>query len=94
MNTEMALAQLGISVADLTPEQRRKFDADGYFIVEDVFSPAEVEEMRSEYDRLRAIEGEYGDEISPSTLGPIVGKPEVVREARIGKLSIGAKSPL
>jgi hypothetical protein len=60
MNTEMALAQLGISVADLTPEQRRKFDVDGYFFVEDVFSPAEVEEMRSEYDRLRAIEGGYG----------------------------------
>ena len=60
MNTEMALAQLGISVADLNPEQRRKFDEDGYFIVENVFSPAEVEEMRSEFDRLRSIEGEFG----------------------------------
>src|SRR5260370_14075300 len=60
MNTELALAQLGISVADLRPEQRCKFDEDGYFIVEDVFSPAEVEEMRSEFERLRAIEGDYG----------------------------------
>ena len=60
MNTEMALAQLGISVADLNPEQRRKFDQDGYFIVENVFSPSEVEEMRSEFDRLRSIEGEFG----------------------------------
>lgn len=60
MNTETALAQLGISIADLTPEQRRKFDEDGYFVVEDVFSPAEVQEMRSEFDRLRSIEGEFG----------------------------------
>jgi ectoine hydroxylase-related dioxygenase (phytanoyl-CoA dioxygenase family) len=60
MNTETALAQLGISIADLTPEQGRKFDEDGYFVVEDVFSPAEVQEMRSEFDRLRSIEGEFG----------------------------------
>ena len=60
MNTETALAQLGVSVADLTPEQRRKFDEDGYFVVEDVFNPAEVAEMRSEFDRLRSIEGEFG----------------------------------
>jgi len=60
MNTEAALAQLGVSVADLTTEQRRKFDEDGYFVVEDVFNPAEVAEMRSEFDRLRSIEGEFG----------------------------------
>ncbi|MBV9288338.1 MAG: phytanoyl-CoA dioxygenase family protein [Hyphomicrobiales bacterium] len=60
MNTEMALAQMGISVADLTPEQRSKFDGDGYFIAEDVFSQAEVEEMRSEFERLRSIEGDFG----------------------------------
>lgn len=60
MNTETALAQLGISAADLTPEQRCKFEEDGYFVVEDVFSSAEVQEMRSEFDRLRSIEGEFG----------------------------------
>jgi ectoine hydroxylase-related dioxygenase (phytanoyl-CoA dioxygenase family) len=60
MNTETALAQLGISVGDLTPEQRRKFDEEGYFIAEDVFNPAEVEEMRSEFERLRTIEGDFG----------------------------------
>ena len=60
MNTETALAQLGISLADFTPEQRRMFDEDGYFVVEDFFSPSEVEEMRSEFDRLRSIEGEFG----------------------------------
>ena len=49
-----------ISVADLAPAQRRKFDEEGYFIAENVFSPAEVDEMRAEFERLRAIEGEYG----------------------------------
>jgi ectoine hydroxylase-related dioxygenase (phytanoyl-CoA dioxygenase family) len=60
MNTETALAQLGISAGDLAPEQRRKFDEEGYFIVENVFTPAEVEEMRAEFDRLRSIEGDLG----------------------------------
>lgn len=60
MNTQQALAALGVSTSDLTAEQRRKFDQDGYFVVENVFSPAEVEEMRSEFDRLRKIEGELG----------------------------------
>jgi ectoine hydroxylase-related dioxygenase (phytanoyl-CoA dioxygenase family) len=60
MNTQQALAQLGISTADLTPEQRRQFDEDGYFVVEDVFGPEEVAQMRSEFDRLRSIEGEFG----------------------------------
>src|SRR5579872_3815665 len=60
MDTKQALQLLGISASDFTPEQRRQFDENGYFIVADVFSPAEVEEMRSEFDRLRKIEGEYG----------------------------------
>ena len=60
MNTEQAMAQLGISLADLTPAQRRQFDDDGYFVVADVFSPPEVAEMRSEFDRLRDIEGQFG----------------------------------
>ena len=60
MNTQQALAQLGISTADLTSKQRRQFDEDGYFVVEDVFDPDEVAEMRAEFDRLRSIEGEFG----------------------------------
>ena len=55
MNTEMALAQLGISVADLTPEQRRKFDEDGYFIAEDVFSRGG---SRGNALRIRALAGD------------------------------------
>jgi hypothetical protein len=60
MNTQQALAQLGISDADVTAEQHRQLDEQGYFVVPDVFTPTEVEEMRSEFERLRRIEGEYG----------------------------------
>jgi len=60
MNTSEALAELGITVNDLAAPQRKQFDEDGFFIVEDVFSPFEVAEMRNEFDRLRAIEGEFG----------------------------------
>ena len=60
MNTQEALSQLGVFPSDLTPEHRRQLEEDGYFIVAEVFSPAEVEEMRSEFERLSAIEGEYG----------------------------------
>jgi len=60
MDTKQALLLLGISPSDLTPEQRRRLDEDGYFIVGNVFSAVEVEEMRSEFDRLRKIEGEFG----------------------------------
>jgi hypothetical protein len=60
MNTQEALAQLGISDADLTAEQRKLLDEQGYFIVPDVFTPAEVDEMRSEFERLLQIEGAYG----------------------------------
>jgi ectoine hydroxylase-related dioxygenase (phytanoyl-CoA dioxygenase family) len=60
MNTVEALRQLGITADTLTPEQRRQLDEEGYFVVPDVFSPAEVEEMRSEFERLRTIEGQFG----------------------------------
>jgi len=57
-STAEALAALG--VGPLTEEQKRQFDEQGYFIVEDVFTPDEVAEMRSEWERLRGIEGELG----------------------------------
>ena len=60
MDTAQALAELGVSVNDLTDEQRRSFDELGYFIAENVFSPDEVAEMLGEVDRLTKIEGEFG----------------------------------
>ena len=60
MNTAQALAALGIGEDSLTQEQLRALDVNGYFIVPEVFSPEEVAEMRAEFDRLQALEGNYG----------------------------------
>lgn len=60
MNTAQALAELGISDATLTDEQKAKFDRDGFFIAENVFTPEEVAIMKAEFDRIRGIEGEFG----------------------------------
>jgi ectoine hydroxylase-related dioxygenase (phytanoyl-CoA dioxygenase family) len=60
MNTAQALRELGVSIGDLTDEQRRSFDEKGYFIATNVFSPDEVAEMRGEVDRLTEIEGAFG----------------------------------
>ncbi len=45
---------------DLTDTQKRALDEQGYFVVENVFSPAEVAEMKAEIARLNAIEGTFG----------------------------------
>ncbi|NBW29431.1 hypothetical protein EBR37_03555, partial [bacterium] len=60
MNTEKALAELGVTVNHLTATQRTQFDKDGFFVVENVFTPAEITEMCNEFDRLLGIEGEFG----------------------------------
>ena len=60
MNTAEALTDIGLKSLELTDEQRRQLDEDGYFIVPDVFSPDEIAEMLSELDRLQTLEGEFG----------------------------------
>lgn len=59
MDTLQALKELGVS-PDLTEAQRRALDEQGYFIVEDVFGPADLAEMRAEIRRLADIEGAFG----------------------------------
>lgn len=51
MNTEQALADLGVTPADFTDEQRRKLDEDGYFVVPDYLTTEQVAELRTEFDR-------------------------------------------
>jgi hypothetical protein len=60
MNTEEALASLGIPRPALTPEQRRSLDEQGFFVVPDVFTPAACTAMAAEFDRLHAQEGAQG----------------------------------
>lgn len=63
MDTSSALRAL--NVQGLTGEQRRRFDEDGFFILDAVFTPQECTEMGAEFDRLLAEDGEdAGMEVS------------------------------
>lgn len=61
MNTADALAALGVTDADFTPEQRRQFEEDGYFVVPDYFSAEQVEALRAAYDRFEEDAVVYHD---------------------------------
>ncbi len=76
MDTRMALDALG--VAPLTDEQRDAFDRDGFFILHDVFTPAQSARMAAEFDRLEAEEGERaGTEVSLEGINGRLVNPEV-----------------
>ena len=70
MDTAEALLNIGISLNDLTTDQLNNLDNEGFFIVPNVFSEAEVREMHSEVDRIQKIEGPLGGhevDIEPGT---------------------------
>ena len=70
MDTTEALLNIGISLNDLTTDQLNNLDNEGFFIVPNVFSEAEVREMQSEVDRIQKIEGPLGGhevDIEPGT---------------------------
>jgi ectoine hydroxylase-related dioxygenase (phytanoyl-CoA dioxygenase family) len=52
VDTTEALAALG--VGDLTEDQARQLDDDGYLIIPDFFSSAELSDLRAEYDTWEA----------------------------------------
>ncbi len=63
MDTREALRSLGVD--DLTDDQRERFDRDGFFILDEVFTPAECREMGAAFDELLALDGaEAGMEVS------------------------------
>ena len=65
MDTVEALKTLGVTAKDLTEAQRKAFDDQGYFIVENVFTPEQCALMGHEFDRIRLKEGlKAGIEVS------------------------------
>jgi hypothetical protein len=56
MDTMTALAEIGVSGKSLSDRQRRQFDTDGFFIIEDALSGEECDRMAAEFDRLVAVE--------------------------------------
>ena len=60
MNTQEALAQLGITEETLTPQQKQALDEKGYFVVQDALTQEQVAEINATLDTLMAVEGEQG----------------------------------
>lgn len=60
MYTKQALRELGLNGHELTAEQKRQLDEDGYFVVESCFDRSEARAMAEEFDRLHAREGGQG----------------------------------
>ena len=64
MDTQEALAQLGVPEDYLTGAQRTQLDEEGYFVVENAFSEEECRRMISEVDRIAEAEGGRAGEVS------------------------------
>lgn len=60
MYTKQALRELGLTGGELGAVDREALDRDGFFIVPDVYTPAECREMGEAFDQLKAVEGERG----------------------------------
>jgi ectoine hydroxylase-related dioxygenase (phytanoyl-CoA dioxygenase family) len=71
MNTQQALAELGLKGNELSEEQRAQFDQEGFVILPKVFSREQCKAFAAEFDRLSAIEGaEGGREVHTETGAP------------------------
>ena len=60
MYTRQALRESGVSPDALSESQKRQFEEQGFFIVENVLDSGDVERMRSEFERIHAAEKERG----------------------------------
>ena len=60
MYTRQALHNLGIKMNCISDAQKKQLDEEGYFIVENVLSPDEIQLMRDEFERVHAEEKERG----------------------------------
>lgn len=64
MDTQEALAQLGVPEDCLTNAQRTQLDENGYFVVADAFSEEQCARMIAEVDRIVDAEGGQAGEVS------------------------------
>ena len=64
MYTKQALRDLGVTSATLSDRQKRQLDEQGFFVVEDALSAAELAGMRAEFERIHGAErGQGGHEV-------------------------------
>lgn len=60
MYMKQALHEFGIKTTDITGDQKRQLDEQGFFIVENVLSRSEIKTMREEFERIHAAEADSG----------------------------------
>lgn len=60
MYTKQAIRELGVNSVTLTAAQKQQLDEQGFFMVENVLSAAELAGMRAEFERIHAAEREQG----------------------------------
>lgn len=60
MYTKQALRQLGVKDSDITDEQKKALDTQGFYIVPDVLSADECAKMAEAFERLHAREADTG----------------------------------
>ena len=60
MYTKQALRELGVTGGELSADQLRDLDEQGFIIIENHYSKTEARAMAAEFDRLHAQEGEQG----------------------------------
>ena len=60
MYTREALHKLGVKMDCISDAQKKQFDNEGFFIVENVLSAGDILTMRDEFERIHAAENERG----------------------------------
>jgi ectoine hydroxylase-related dioxygenase (phytanoyl-CoA dioxygenase family) len=60
MYTRQALRELGVTPDTLSDAQKKQFDEQGFFIVENVLSKADCKTMCDEFERIHAAEADRG----------------------------------
>ena len=60
MYTRQALNELGVGLGTLSNAQKTELEDLGFFIVENVISPAGIAKMRAEFERIHAAENDKG----------------------------------
>lgn len=60
MYSREALREMGVTPTTISADQKRQLDDQGFFIVENVLSPADTATMRAEFERIHGAEKERG----------------------------------
>jgi phytanoyl-CoA hydroxylase len=72
----------------ITAEQRERYETDGYLVVQQLFTPAEVDFYRTHFMELHADVRFFGDEASPNSSDPLKRYPRMIHMHRQDETSL------